>query len=110
MKISLSLLQQLFGYCPQCGAPVSRRIDNTDQCANGHIYPSDETIAPSDNHFDVGQKVLVRPRRRGANLLGVVVDVKNSNGLIAVQIDKDLSNQEVGGFVGYYKKDRLQKR
>ena len=37
--------ESVYGYCPLCGAPgVSRerRMNGTDMCDNGHLYPSKE--------------------------------------------------------------------
>ena len=36
-----------YGYCPWCGAAVAsreRRPNGNDRCANGHTYPSADSV------------------------------------------------------------------
>ena len=48
-------MTNIYGKCPQCGANVvmrERRINGDDKCANGHKFPSSQTISLSGSDLE----------------------------------------------------------
>lgn len=49
-----------YGTCPQCGAEGicrERRPNGNDKCANGHVYPSRDSLPPTPEAFIFTEKL-----------------------------------------------------